>query len=326
MYLYQSRLRDPYFNIAAEEYFLKNFDDDFFYLYINDPSIVVGKHQNTMAEINVPYVYENNIKVIRRLSGGGTVFHDAGNLNYCFIQKGAEGFLVDFKKYAQPIINTLQELGVNAYLKGKSDLVIDNLKFSGNAEHVYRQKVLHHGTMLFASELNKLNEAIKADWNKFTDRGVRSNRSKVTNIINHLHKPMTIDEFRVEILNTVLNTNPEIEFYQLSEEDELAINKLVHEKYNTWAWNFAYSPKYKFNRSLKCNNGLLNVTMNIEKGLIKQVELLLNAKSFIISESLATALIEVPHHYIEVKKVLQPFFEYNANLPVTFDEILNAIF
>ena len=131
MLLYQSRLRDPFFNIACEEYFLKNFDDDFFYLYINDPSIIVGKHQNTIAEINVPFVFENDIRVVRRLSGGGTVFHDGGNLNFCFIQKGKEGHLVDFKKFTQPILKTLQGLGVNAYLKGKSDLVIEDLKFSG---------------------------------------------------------------------------------------------------------------------------------------------------------------------------------------------------
>lgn len=326
MFLYQSRSRDPYFNVATEEYFLKNFDEDFFYLYVNEPSIIVGKHQNTMAEINVPYVYENNIKVVRRLSGGGTVFHDTGNLNYCFIQKGAEGYLVDFKKYAQPILDTLQSLHVNAYLKGKSDLVIDDLKFSGNAEHVYRKKVLHHGTMLFASELNKLNEAIKADWSKFSDRAVRSNRSKVTNIISHLNKPITIDEFRVEIISTILQQESNVEFYQLTSEDEFEINKLVEEKYATWEWNFAYSPQYKFDRNFATENGVLNIGLSIEKGLIREVKLSLNNNSFKTSDALEKALTDVPHHYLEVKKVLEPFFEYNTNLPITFAEILDAIF
>ncbi|MDA3892613.1 MAG: lipoate--protein ligase [Salinivirgaceae bacterium] len=326
MYLYQSRLRDPYFNIAAEEYFLKNFDEDFFYLYINEPSIIVGKHQNTIAEINVPFVYENGINVVRRLSGGGTVFHDSGNLNYCFINRGAEGHLVDFAKYAQPILDTLKGLGVNAYLKGKSDLVIDDLKFSGNAEHVYRQKVLHHGTMLFASELNRLNEAIKADWSKFKDRAVRSNRSKVTNILNHLAKPLSIDEFRVEILNTVLANRNDIEFYLLSDADERAINKLVEEKYGTWEWNFGYSPNYEFSKVEKTSKGELKIDMAIKKGVIEKVNLLLNGESFNPSLTIEKSLQDTPHHYLKVKENLQPFFEYNANIPVTFEEVLKAIF
>jgi len=211
MYFYRSQSTDPYFNMATEEYFLKNFEEDFFCLYINRPSVIVGKHQNTMAEINVPYVMENNIPVIRRLSGGGTVFHDLGNLNFCFIQQGKPGYLVDFKKFSQPILDVLQKLEINAWLRGKSDLVIDNKKFSGNAEHVYKNKVLHHGTLLFSSELSQLNEAIKADWGKFTDKAVRSNRSQVTNIAEHLKIPLTLEVFTQRLAHEVKEQHPEIQ-------------------------------------------------------------------------------------------------------------------
>jgi lipoate-protein ligase A len=326
MLLYQSRIRDPYFNIAAEEYFLKKFSDDFFYLYINEPCIVVGKHQNTMAEINVPYVFENNMKVIRRLSGGGTVYHDTGNLNFCFIKKGATGHLVDFKKYTQVILYTLNSLGVNASLRGKSDLVIDGLKFSGNAEHVYRNKVLHHGTLLFASELNQLNEAIKADWSKFKDNAVRSNRSTVTNILSHLNQSLTIDEFRVEILNTVLAETPDVEFYLLSEGDEREINKLVDEKYATWDWNFGYSPEYEFAKNEEVAGGKLSMQMKIKKGIIQHAELEFNGSSFKEAVLVSDLLINTPHHYLDVKEKLQSFFTRNTHLPFTFNELLKAIF
>lgn len=326
MLLYQSRLRDPYFNIAAEEYFLKNFEEDFFYLYINEPSIIVGKHQNTVAEINVPYVFENSIKVVRRLSGGGTVFHDGGNLNYCFIQKGTEGHLVDFKKYTNPIINTLQSLGVNAYMRGKSDLVIDDLKFSGNAEHVFRSKVLHHGTLLFASELDRLNEAIKADWSKFKDKAVRSNRSKVTNILSHLSKSLSIDEFRVEILNTVLAEQDDVDFYELSAKDEEAINKLVTEKYETWEWNFGYSPEYEFTKKQSSPKGELSIRMKIKKGLIQYIDINMDNDKFEGADIIESALVNSPHNYLVIKEKLSPFFHPVSGFHFTLEELLQLVF
>jgi len=326
MLLYQSKTQNPYFNIATEEYFLKNFDKDFFYLYINEPSIIVGKHQNTIAEINVPFAFENNFKVVRRLSGGGTVFHDTGNINYCFIQKGVEGYLVDFKKYTEPILNTLKKLGVNAYLKGKSDLLIDNLKFSGNAEHVFRRKVLHHGTLLFASELDQLNKAIKADWSKFNDKAVRSKRSMVTNIVDNLLQPITIDEFKSEVLKTVLTESDDVEFYQLTKKDEEAINKLVREKYSTWEWNFGYSPKYEFVKTTVTDYGELSVIMKIEKGLIRNIQVTLNNQAFSESSLIELAIIDTPHHYLKIRDKLSQVFENNQDLTLKLNDILELLF
>lgn len=326
MFFYSSKHNNPYFNIATEEYFLKNFDEDFFCLYINEPSIIVGKHQNTIAEINVPYVFENSIKVVRRLSGGGTVFHDSGNLNFCFIQKGEKGKLVDFDKYTKPVLDTLQNIGVNAYLRGKSDLVIDGLKFSGNAEHIYRNKVLHHGTMLFSSELTKLNSAIKSDWTKFTDKAVRSNRSKVTNITEHLRKPLTIDEFKSEIIKTVIANNSNFKSYKLTPDDTLAIQKLVDDKYSKWEWNFGYSPKYEFTKSTIIKDGELKISMKIEKGLIINLGITLNNENFNSATHINSAIVNTPHHYLKIKQNLEPIFNGNTNLPFTFEEFLELVF
>ena len=322
MYFYQSQSHNPYFNIATEAYFLKNFDHDFFFLYINEPSIIVGKHQNTLAEINVHYAMKNQLKVVRRLSGGGTVFHDMGNINYCFIQKGAQGSLVDFKKYTQPILTTLQDLGVNAYLRGKSDLVIDDLKFSGNAEHVYRNKVLHHGTLLYNAALSQLNEAINSDWSKFFDKAVRSNRSHVTNIAAHLNESMSIDAFISKIKETVFKLNPDVKSFYLSELDELSIKQLVKEKFATWEWNFAYSPAYEFRKSFNFNTNAISVAFKVTKGVIHQSSIVVNQVQEPIIEQMMNGLI---HDYNTMKVKLQELFE-QQKFPFPFDLLLQNSF
>ncbi len=157
-------------------------------LWQNLPSIILGKHQNTLAEINYSFVKENNIPVVRRISGGGTVFHDLGNLNFTFISSGEKEKLVNFRKFTQPIIEVLNHMGIPACFEGKNDLRVNGLKISGNAEHVYRNKVLHHGTLLFSADLNYLNQAIKSVPERFKDKAVQSVRSKVANITDSKKK------------------------------------------------------------------------------------------------------------------------------------------
>ena len=195
----KSTTQNPAFNLATEEYLLRNKDEECFYLYINGPSIIVGKHQNTLAEINIDYVKAQNIDVIRRLSGGGAVFHDPGNLNFTFIKKGEKDQLVDFRKYTKPILDVLQSLGVKARFEGRNDLTIEGKKFSGNAEHVYKNKILHHGTLLFSSKLPDLSQALKVNPLKYKDKAVKSVRSRVTNISEHLKESITLEEFENQI-------------------------------------------------------------------------------------------------------------------------------
>ncbi|WP_282015743.1 lipoate--protein ligase [Marinifilum flexuosum] len=269
-----SNSNNPYYNLACEEYLLKNYDEDFFFLYINQDSLVVGKHQNTLAEINLDRVNEENIPVVRRLSGGGTVYHDFGNLNYCLIKKGEKGKLVDFKGYSSPIIQVLQKLGVNAKFEGKSDLTIDGKKFSGNASHVYKNKVLQHGTMLFLSDLKRLNHLLKVNPLKFKDRGVRSIRSRVTNISDYLSSPISISDFAAKVIHEFGLTYPNSNKFTFSDEDINAIENLKTDKFESWEWNFGYSPNYRFEKICNYPSGkILEIEMQIEKGVITEIDI-----------------------------------------------------
>ncbi len=235
MYYYISQSKHAAFNQATEEYFLKNFEEDFFMLYKNKAAVIIGKHQNALAEINLDKCEKEGVEIVRRLSGGGAVFHDEGNLNYSFISQGEKGKLINFKKYSQPIIDVLQTLNIEAKLEGKSDLTISGMKFSGNASHIYKNKMMQHGTMLFSSDLEQLNKLLKVNPLKFRDKGVRSIRSRVTNISDHLSAPLEIDELQSKLITHIQSQFPSAREYLLSRTDKEAIQKLMTEKYLTWA-------------------------------------------------------------------------------------------
>ena len=173
---------DPFFNLAIEELLLKSYNEEYLLLYVNSPSVIIGKHQSGHREVNTRFVYENQIPVIRRISGGGTVFHDSGNLNFCFILRSEQGKQVDFRKYTQPVIDFLASIGVNASFEAKNDLKVDGLKISGNAEHIHGDRVLHHGTLLFSTSLDMLRKSIRKDPSNYISRAVVSNPSPVTNL------------------------------------------------------------------------------------------------------------------------------------------------
>ena len=261
---------DPYFNLATEEYLLKQFQDDIFMLWRSEYSVVVGKHQNALAEINHPYVRENNIKIARRLSGGGTVFHDPGNLNFTFIKNVERLEEVNFRIFTQPVLSVLRKLGLDAYTTGRNDLLIDGKKISGNAEHVYKKRVLHHGTLLFDSHLEKLKNALKVDLSRFEDKAVQSNRSPVTNIADYLSPRMTVEEFAAFVFENISQSYANSKITGLKPEDINAIKKLRDEKYAQWDWIYGYSPKYKYRNELISGKGKITLTLQVEKGKIKE--------------------------------------------------------
>ena len=275
MHCIHLKTTDPYFCLAAEEYLLKNFSEDIFMLWQSEKAVVVGKHQNLLAEINYPFVRENNIALCRRISGGGTVFHDSGNVNFSFIKNVKSTAEISFKMFTAPVVGALAKLGITATTSGRNDLLVEGLKISGNAEHVYKNRVLHHGTLLFNSDLQNLGQAIKVTPGKYESKAVQSNRSPVANISQFLKIPMTTGEFIQFLLDFQLE-NSENSLFNLTENDVQTIEKLSAEKFKTWEWNFGYSPKYSFKNEVEIEGKKLSVKLVVEKGVIVEAEILGN--------------------------------------------------
>ena len=275
-------------------------------LYRNRPSIIVGKHQNALAEINPEFVKKKNIMVVRRLSGGGAVYHDLGNLNFTFIRSGEMGKMVDFEKYSRPIMEVLNNLSVPARFEGVNDLRIGDKKISGNAEHVFKNRVLHHGTLLFSSNLSDLNKALKIREGVYRDKAVRSVRSNVVNISRFLKSEIPILEFRDLIFQHILTTFSDAEEYELSGKDLRSIRQLMEEKYSRWEWNFGYSPRYQLEHSIQLGEKKLSVRLLVEHGIISEIHLLDQQTKRTLPE-MEQELTGVPHNQTAILKKLDTF-------------------
>ncbi|OFV71291.1 lipoate--protein ligase [Acetobacterium wieringae] len=263
---------DPQKNLAFEEYVFNQMDKDesYFLLWQNDNAVIVGKHQNTIEEINQEYIKENDIKVVRRLSGGGAVYHDLGNLNFTFIVNEAGQEQFDFQTFTRPLVEALKTLGVNAEFNSRNDLAIDGKKFSGNSQYAKRGRILHHGTILFNSNLATIQSALKVKKDKIESKGIKSVKSRVTNIVDYLDEDYTLEDFKAALLKAMFE-NDNLEMITLLEEEIQAIEQLKTEKYATWDWNYGKSPRYNLRKERKCDFGLITVLLQVEKGEIKEL-------------------------------------------------------
>lgn len=230
---------DTAFNIALEEYAFKHLldEDQIFLLWINKPSIIVGRHQNTIEEINRDYVRENGIEVVRRISGGGAVYHDLNNLNYTIISKEDENKAFDFKSFSTPVINTLAQLGVKAEFTGRNDLEIDGKKFCGNAQAYINGRIMHHGCLLFDVDLSVLANALKVS------------------------------------LEYMKKEYPEMTEYVFSEEELAEINHIKDTKFGTWDWNYGKSPEFNVRRGTKFTSGKVEVFANVTESKIQDIKI-----------------------------------------------------
>ena len=268
----ESPSRDPYFNLALEEYVFERMDKSksYFLLWQNDNTIVVGKYQNTAEEIDQAYVDAHHIRVARRLSGGGAVYHDRGNLNFTFIVDRADAPGLNFKVFVRPVVEALARFGVHAEFTGRNDLTIDGMKFSGNAQYARRGRLLHHGCIMLDSNLTSVADALRVKEAKFASKAVKSVRSRVTTINAHAPAPISMEDFK-RALKECAMASGELEPCTLTEEDLAAIRKLRDEKYATWAWNYGFSPAYDMRREMKFPAGLVTAHLSAEGGKIKAV-------------------------------------------------------
>ncbi len=263
---------DPWFNLAAEEYFFSNTDEDVFLVYVNSHCLITGKHQNPAEEVNPRCLRKYNIPLIRRISGGGTVYHDEGNLNYTYIKSIPDGKKVNFSEYNREIIAFLKKHGVDARRGEKNGIRAGKLKISGNAEHVFKNRVLHHGTLLFSADLELMSECLKKGTALIKSRAVQSNPSETGNLKGMLTGIRDVQELKTDLLDHIAGSSTPAVGHALRGSETASINKLKEEKYRTWEWNYAYGPDYTFTNNFHIMDEPAYINMEVSAGVISSCE------------------------------------------------------
>ena len=320
---------DPRINLAVEEYVLKNLDKEQTYLlfYINEPSIIIGRNQNTIEEINQEYVKENNIHVIRRLSGGGAVYHDLGNLNFSFITKDDGNSFHNFRKFTEPVIKALHKLGVNAELTGRNDITVEGRKISGNAQFAYKGRMFSHGTLMLNSEIEHVVAALNVKLEKIQSKGIKSIRSRVANISEFLNTKMDTEEFKQQILHYLYEGYSEIPTYILTEEDYKQIEQISKERYGNWDWNYGQSPAFNIQASKRIEGiGQIDIRLDVKNGRIQSAKIY---GDFFGTEEvtlLEEKLIGLRYEQEEIKALLTEYDVKQFFGNVTQEQVLEIMF
>jgi len=321
-------IHDPQINLAIEEYALKNLDINETYLlfYINAPSIIIGKNQNTIEEINTQYVEDNGIKVVRRLSGGGAVYHDLGNLNFSFITKDDGESFHNYKKFTEPVIEALHKLGVNAQLSGRNDIEVEGRKISGNAQFSTRGRMFSHGTLMFDSEIDHVVSALKVKKDKIESKGIKSVRSRVANISEFLNEKITIEEFRQMLLRYIFNTDGDIPEYVLTDKDWENIHEISKERYQNWDWNYGKSPKFNYQHTNRFPVGSIDVRLEVQKGMIENCKIFGDFFGVGDVEDIEKRLIGTKYEKAELEQALENVDIQHYFGKITKDDFINLIY
>ena len=322
-----NKSHNPAYNIALEAYAFRELrdEDELFILWINEPTIVIGKHQNAIEEINKAYTDKHGIHVVRRLSGGGAVYHDLNNLNYTIISNKAEEGAFDFKTFSQPVIETLADLGVTATFTGRNDLDINGKKFCGNAQAYYKGRMMHHGCLLFDVDMTVLGNALQVSKDKIESKGVKSVRARVTNILDELPEKITVQEFSERLLDKMKASYPDMTEYVLSDEELTEIKKLADEQFGTWDWTYGKSPDYTIKRSVRYPAGKLTSYVKVEKSMITGLKIYGDFFGIKDISDIEEELIGLRYEYQDILAKLQTIDTTPYFTNITPQEIAKAI-
>ncbi|MBQ2755508.1 MAG: lipoate--protein ligase [Oscillospiraceae bacterium] len=264
---------DPAYNLALEEVMLTACNDDVAMLWRNSPAVIIGRNQNAIEELDLDFVKQNGVSVIRRMTGGGAVFHDLGNINFTFIQRCGSGDFNNYDLFTVPVRDYLRSLGAECELSGRNDLLIDGMKISGNAQTVKKGRILHHGTMLYSADLTRLAGALRARDIKVESKGIKSHRSRVVNIVEKLKQTPEPEQFLIGMLEYFLNNLEGAELSSVSADEKAAAEKLAAEKYGRWEWNFGESPRCEIYNAAKFGFGVVEVSLSVEEGVISELKI-----------------------------------------------------
>ena len=298
---------DPKLNLALEEYALRNFDNskDYLLFYINEPSIIIGRNQNTLEEINQSYTASNNIHVVRRISGGGAVYHDLGNLNFSFITNYDGKSISNFKKFTAPVIRVLNDMGVSAELKGRNDIEVGDKKISGTAQFSTGKRMISHGTLLLDTDMSEVAKALQVKMSKIQSKGHKSVRSRVANISEFLQTPITMNNFKEQLLVGLYEASEPFETYKLTNEEWTAVHQLKAAKYDLWDWNFGRSPKFNIQRTKRFPVGEIDLRILVEKGFITEFKIFGDFFGRKPVEDIESLLLGVRYDKEEINKILE---------------------
>ena len=299
---------NPYFNLALEEILFKKFNKEYFLLYINTPSVICGKHQIPFKEVRADIAYQQNIQICRRFSGGGTVYHDNGNLNFSYItnNQSSNEINIDFRKFTEPVFNFLLQKKLPASINERNNILLDGKKISGNAQHVAKKRTLHHGTLLFNTDLDMMNLILTPQNNHYNDKSVRSAQAEATNIYNYLQKKMNLQEFTND-LSEFMKDIYRGQTSEVSEEIQQATIELSENKYKTDKWVFGYSPAYEISGKIETESPDIDFFISVKEGHVNQVD----SNSVQIKKFLELTLGK-PHNPIEFSMIYCSFYN-NTN-------------
>lgn len=261
---------DPAYNLSFEEFVLNHRTvGNYLILWQNANTVVIGKNQIAEAEINHAFVDEHQIKVIRRNTGGGAVYHDLGNLNYSFITDAGDVSQLNMQRFTALIVQALRNLGLQAESSGRNDILIEGQKVSGAAQQLSGGRILHHGTLLFDSDPDMVSGALHADPLKFQSKSTQSVRSRIGNIRSFLPTDLSLYDFW-RYLKEALTTNGFTQ-QSLSSQELAGVEQLKREKYDTWEWNFGYAPQYNFSQKRRWMGGTVEVHAHVEHGVVSSI-------------------------------------------------------